>query len=78
MKYAVVKVVNGNFAISTEHGENLRAAKVAFYQLCSALESADDVITAEVKIMDENLDNTEQMKAYIYHGEPAPTEPTEG
>ena len=76
MRYAVVKVVNGNFAISTEHGENLRAAKVAFYQLCGALESADDVNTAEVKIMDENLDNTEQVKAFIFHGGPAPVEPT--
>lgn len=73
MKYAVVKVVNGNFAISTEHGENLKAAKVAFHQLCGALENADDVITAEVKIMDENLDCVEDKKEYIYHGE-APAE----
>jgi len=73
MKYAVVKVVNGNFAISTEHGENLKGAKVAFHQLCAALENADDVVTAEVKIMDENLDNVEGYKEFIFHGE----EPTE-
>ena len=71
MKYAVVKVVNGTFAISTEHGENLRAAKVAFHQLCATLENADDVITAEVKIMDENLDNTEGYKEFITHAQNA-------
>lgn len=73
MKYAVVKVVNGNFAIASEHNENLKGAKVAFHQLCAALENADDVVTAEVKIMDENLDNTEGYKEFIFHGE----EPTE-
>ena len=69
MKYAVVKVVNGTFAISTEHGEDLRAAKIAFHQLCAALENASDVVTAEVKIMDENLDNTEDYKEFISHTE---------
>ena len=76
MRYAVVNVVNGSFSISTEHGEDLRAAKVAFHQRCAVLENADDVITAEVKIMDENLDNTEGYKEFIYHGE-TPTETTE-
>lgn len=76
MKYALVNVVNGNFAIVSEHGEDLRAAKVAFHQRCAVLENADDVITAEVKIMDENLDNTEGYKEFIFHGE-TPTEPTE-
>ena len=74
MKYAVIKVVNGNFAISTEHGENLKGAKVAFHNLCAALENADDVITAEIKIMDENLDCVEGYKEFIYHGE-TPVEP---
>lgn len=69
MKYAVINVVNGNFAIVSEHGDNLRAAKFAFHQRCAVLENADDVITAEVKIMDENLDNTEGYKEFIHHGE---------
>ena len=76
MKYAVINVVNGNFAIVSEHGDNLRAAKFAFHQRCAVLENADDVITAEIKIMDENLDNTEGYKEFIFHGE-TPAEPTE-
>lgn len=71
MKYAVVKVVNGNFAISTEHDSDLKAAKVAFHQLCASLENAPDVITAEVKIMDENLDCVERKMEFISHEVPA-------
>lgn len=71
MRYALVNVVNGNFAIVSEHGEDLRAAKVAFHQRCAVLENASDVRTAEVKILDENLDNTEGYKEFIYHDAPA-------
>ena len=56
MKYAVVKCVNGNFAISTEHGENKDAAKIAYHQLCAALINDQTTQTAMVKVVDENLD----------------------
>lgn len=65
MKYAVVKVVNGSFAISTEHGDNLKAAKIAFHNLCAALENESSVESAEVRIMDENLDCVENFKEHI-------------
>ena len=56
MKYAIVKVVNGNFAVASEHGENKDAAIIAFHQLCASLHNASDVVTSCVKIVDEQLD----------------------
>lgn len=73
MKYAIIKVINGNYFIHAEGITDLNAAKVQFHGLCQTLWNAPDVITAEVKIMDENLDNTEGYKEFIFHGE----EPTE-
>lgn len=67
MKYAIVKVVNGNFSIASEHGEDLKAAKVAFHGACQTLWNAPDVITAEVKIVDEQLDCVDDYKEFISH-----------
>ena len=67
MRYAVTKVVNGNFFIVSEHGEDLSAAKNAFWDQCKILNSAPDVITATVAVMDENQDVVEGKKEYISH-----------
>lgn len=73
MKYAIIKVINGNYFIHAEGITDLAAAKATFHSLCQTLWNAPDVITAEVKVVDENLDCVEGYKEFIYHGE----EPTE-
>ena len=67
MKYAIVKVINGNYSIHAEGITDLANAKVQFHGLCQTLWNAPDVITAEVKIMDENLDCVEDYKEFITH-----------
>ena len=76
MKYAIVKVINGNYFIHAEGITDLSRAKVQFHGLCQTLWNASDVITAEVKIMDENLDCVEDYKEFIHH-EPVVEAPTE-
>ena len=67
MKYAVVKVINGNFTIHAEGFTALESAKVNYFGLCQSLWNAPDVITAEVMIVDEQLDCVEGYKEYIHH-----------
>lgn len=74
MKYAITKVINGNYFIHAEGITNLSSAKVQFHGLCQTLWNAPDVITAEVKIMDENLDCVEDYREFIHH-EPVQPEP---
>ena len=69
MKYAIVKVVNGNYAIHAEGITTIENAKTQFHGLCQTLWNAPDVITAEVKIMDENLDCVEDSKEFITHAQ---------
>lgn len=54
MKYSVIKCVNGNFSVSSEHSD-IASAKVAYHNQCAALWNAADVITGSVSIVDENL-----------------------
>ena len=65
MKYAVVKVTNGNFSIHAEGFTDLSKAKVNFHGLCESLWNAEDVETACVMIVDENLDVAEGYKESI-------------
>lgn len=65
MKYAVVKVTNGNFSIHAEGFTDLSKAKVNFHGLCQSLWNAEDVETACVMIVDENLDVAEGYKESI-------------
>lgn len=77
MKYAIIKVVNGNYAIASEGITDMASAKTQFHGLCQTLWNAPDVITGEVMIADENLDCVEGYKEFIQH-EPQPQEePTE-
>ena len=66
MKFAVIKVVNGNFSI---HAEDLNeeSAKVSYHGLCQSLWNAPDVLTACVIIVDENLVTLTGYKEYISH-----------
>ena len=55
MKYAVQQCVNGNYSTVAEYDNNLEGALVKFHQTCANLWNSKDVITAKVKIVDENL-----------------------
>ena len=72
MKYAIVKVINGNYAIHAEGITDVVSAKVGFHGLCQTLWNAEDVETACVMITDENLDVVEGYKEFISHIEPEP------
>lgn len=67
MVYGIIKVINGTYHIHAEGITDLSAAKVSFHGLCQTLWNAPDVITAEVAIVDENLDVVEGYKEYIHH-----------
>ena len=67
MKYAIIKVINGNYSIHAEGITVLTNAKTQFHGLCQTLWNASDVISATVKIVDENLDCVEDYKEYISH-----------
>lgn len=72
MVYSIIKVVNGAFSIHAEGYTDISNAKVAFHGLCQTLWNAPDVITAEVAIMDEDLNCAEGYREFIHH-EPIPT-----
>lgn len=73
MKYAIIKCVNGNYSVHAEGITEVSSAKTTFHGLCQMLWNAPDVITATVKIIDENLDNVEGYRDFITH----PVEETE-
>ena len=53
MKYAVVKVVNGNFAIVTEGWTDVNKARVSYYGTCQALyNDIANVQTMAIMIID--------------------------
>lgn len=67
MKYAIIKVINGNYFIHAEGITDISSAKTAFHGLCQSLWNASDVLTAYVMIADEQLDAVEGYKEYIHH-----------
>lgn len=72
MKYAIVKVINGNYFIHSEDITDTDKAKVQFHSLCQTFWNSSDVITACVMITDENLDIVEGYKEFISHKAPDP------
>ena len=62
MKYAIIKVINGNFSVHAEGFTDIASAKVNFHALCQTLWNAPDVISAYVMIADEQLDAAEGYK----------------
>jgi len=67
MKYAIIKVINSNYFIHAEGITDKAATKTQFHGLCQTLWNAPDVITAEVMIVDEQLDCVEGYKEFIAH-----------
>lgn len=77
MKYAIIKCINGNYAIHSETAD-LNSAKVGFHGLAQTLWNASDVLTAKIEIVDEQLNVVDGYREYIYHEvEPEP-EPEPG
>lgn len=73
MKYAIIKVINGNYFIDAEGITDLNNAKTSYHGLCRTLWNAPDVITATVAIVDEQLDYVRGYKEFIHHDpEPQP------
>ena len=67
MKYAIIKVINGNYFIHAEGITDLANAKTQFHGLCQTLWNAPDVISAYVEIVNEQLDCVEGYKEFIHH-----------
>lgn len=78
MKYAIIKVINGNYFVHAEGIATIESAKATFHGVCQTLWNTPDVITAEVMIVNEQLDCVEGYKENIHHEATAVTEePTE-
>ena len=67
MKYAIIKVINGNYFIHAEGIDTIEQAKIVYHGLCQTLWNASDVFGAYVMIVDEQLDCVEGYKEYIHH-----------
>ena len=74
MKYAIAKVVNGNYTIAAEGFTELDKALVNYHGICQTLWNAQDVETACVSIVDENLLIVQGYREFISHVEPEPEE----
>ena len=67
MKYAIIKVINGNYFIHAEGITDLSAAKTQYHQLCASLWNEPEVLTATVIIVDEKLDIEDGHREFISH-----------
>lgn len=68
MKYSIITVINGNFKIEKESGDNLETAKTQYHQTCAALHNdKDTAFKGIVKLMDENLDVVDGLFELIDH-----------
>lgn len=67
MKYAIIKVINGNYFVHAEGFTDLARAKINFHGLCQTLWNTPDVKTAYAMIVDEQLDCVEGYKEFIHH-----------
>ena len=66
MKYSIIKCINGNFTVDSEHSD-LQAAKVKYHDVCKILWNAPDVLTAKIEIVDEQLNVVEDYREFIHH-----------
>lgn len=65
-KYSVIKCVNNNFIIASEHSD-LQSAIVSYHGECRALWNSLDVETATVIIVDSKLRNVNGYYEPIKH-----------
>lgn len=79
MKYAIIKTINGNYFVHAEGITDLSSAKTQFHGLCQTLWNAPDVLSAEVAIVNEQLNVVDGYKEFIHHDpQPVEPEPVEG
>ena len=76
MKYAIIKSSNGAISVDSEFSE-LEKAKVRFHGVAQTLWNHEDVLTAKVMIVDEQLNCVEDYREYIHHEQPEPTQEPE-
>lgn len=67
MKYAILKVINGNYFVHAEGITDLANAKTQYHALCQTLWNATDVLSAYVEIVNEQLDVVDGYKEFIHH-----------
>ena len=67
MNYAIIEVVNGNYVVRAEGITDVNNAKTQYHGRCQTLWNAQDVESAMIAIMDENLDVVERYKEFIHH-----------
>jgi len=69
MKYAVLICSNGNFIVSTEGHTTKESAIISYHDKCKIYHSAEDVITATIVVVDENMDPIDggRYKEFISH-----------
>ena len=67
MKYAIIKTINGNYFIHAEGITNLDSAKTQFHGLCQTLWNAQDVLSATVMIVNEQLNCVDGYREFIHH-----------
>lgn len=67
MKFAILECVNGNYSIRAEGITAIASAITQWHGRCQTLWNAPDVITAEVAIVDEQLNIVEGYKEFIHH-----------
>lgn len=73
MHYSIISCINSNFAVKAEY-DALDKAKVGFHTQCANLWNAEDVLEAEISIVDENLSTV--VTEHIHHD--APVTPEDG
>ncbi len=67
MKYAILKVINGNYFVHAEGITDLANAKTQYHGLCQTLWNAAEVLSAYVEIVNEQLDVVDGYKEFIHH-----------
>ena len=75
MKYAIIKVINGNYYVHAEGITELTSAKTQYHGLCQTLWNALDVLNAEVAIVNEQLNIVDGYKEFIHHDPQPEPEP---
>ena len=67
MKYAILKVINGNYFVHAEGITDLANAKTQYHGLCQTLWNAAEVLSAYFEIVNEQLDVVDGYKEFIHH-----------
>lgn len=67
MKYAILKISNGNFSIESEWNDNLLGAKAHFHSVCATLWNEPTVETATVELINQIGRVVEDYTEFISH-----------